>query len=282
MKKAIMIILIGACCQTGFAQEDSTKTKTTENDTIRVGSIIIIKKGADQYETQKDKPYDYKRKSKKKSNISTNWLIMDIGYAAFDDKTNYSSAEAQAFLQNPNGNPLNAGDFSIKGFRISNFNLWFFMQRMNIYKHVVNLKYGLGLETNNYYYKTPISYVDGSNPYMMRDNVSFSKNKLAADYFTVPLMLNINPTPNSRRGGLQFSVGVSAGVLYNSRQKQESNERGKQKQKTNFNLEPWKIAYVGELGLGPVKLYGSYATTPLHKYGVEHHPYTVGIRLSTW
>jgi hypothetical protein len=282
MKKAIMIMLIGACCQAGFAQEDSTKARTTGNDTIRVGSIIIIKKSADQYEMQKDKPYDYKRKTKKKSNISTNWLIMDIGYAAFDDKTNYSSPEAQAFLQNPNGNPLNAGDFSIKGFRISNFNLWFFMQRMNIYKHVVNLKYGLGLETNNYYYKTPISYADGANPYVMRDNVSFSKNKLAADYFTVPLMLNINPTPNSRRGGLQFSVGVSAGVLYNSRQKQESNERGKQKQKTNFNLEPWKIAYVGELGLGPVKLYGSYATTPLHKYGVEHHPYTVGIRLSTW
>jgi hypothetical protein len=283
MKKALMIMLLGACCQVGFAQEDSTKTKTTENDTIRVGSIIIIKKGGDQYETQKDKPYDYKRKyNKKKSNISTNWLIVDIGYAGFDDKTNYAGAEAQAFLQNPNGIPLNSGDFSMKGFRISNFNLWFFMQKMNVYKHVVNLKYGLGLETNNYYFKTPISLIDGANPYVIRDNVSFSKNKLAADYLTVPLMLNFNTSPKTRHGGLQVSVGVSAGVLYSSRQKQESSERGKQKQKTNFNLEPWKIAYIGELGLGPVKLYGSYATTPLHKYGVEHHPYTVGLRLSTF
>ncbi len=281
MKKAIMIMLLGACYQAGFAQQDTTKPQTRESDTIRVGTIIIIKKGGDQYESHKEKSGEYKPKPYKKSNISTNWLIVDLGYSAFDDQTNYSSSEAQAFLQNPNGRPLNSGDFSIKGFRISNFNLWFFMQRMNVYKHVVNLKYGLGIETNNYYYKTPISYVDGANPYVIRDNVNFSKNKLAADYITVPLMVNINPMPKTRQG-LQISFGVSAGALYNSRQKQESSERGKQKNKTNFNLEPWKIAYVAELGLGPVKLYGSYAATPLHKYGVEQYPYTAGIRLSTW
>ena len=38
------------------------------------------------------------------------------------------------------------------------------MQRVNIYKHVVNLKYGFGIETNNYFYKTPITYVDGASP----------------------------------------------------------------------------------------------------------------------
>lgn len=275
-------MLLGACCQAGFAQQDTTMQKSSENDTIRVGSIIIIRKGGDQYETPKNKSYEYKKTyTRKRSNISTNWLIIDLGYAAFNDRTNYSSAEAQSFLQNPGSMPLNSGDFSTRGFRISNFNLWFFMQRMNVYKHVINLKYGLGMETNNYYYKTSISHVDGANPYVIRDNVNFSKNKLAADYFTVPLMLNVNTTPR-KRNGLQFSVGVSAGVLYSSRQKQESNERGKQKQKTNFNLDPWKLAYVGELGLGPVKLYGSYAFTALHKYGVEHYPYTVGIRLSTW
>ncbi len=275
-------MLLGACYQAGFAQEDSTKTKENEADTIRVGGIIIIKKGGDksrEYDDRQHRPYSHKYK---KSNITTNWMIVDLGFAGFDDKTNYSSAEAQSFLQNPNGSPLQAGDFSYKGTKVSNFSLWFFMQRVNLYKHVINLKYGFGIENNNYYYKTPISYVEGANPQVKRDTISFSKNKLAADFFTAPIMININTTPNARSGGFQISFGMSAGYLYSARQKQISDERGKQKNKTDFNLERWKLAYIGEVGLGPVRLFGSYAWTPLHKYGVEQYPFTVGVRFSSW
>ncbi|HLO81271.1 MAG TPA: hypothetical protein VK166_09945 [Chitinophagaceae bacterium] len=283
MKKALLIMLMGACFQAGFAQEDSTKT-AQEVDTIRVGSIIIIKKGGDksEYDVYKDKGYDYNKKYYRKSNITTNWLIFDIGYSGFTDKTDYGGAEAQAFLQNPNGTPLNSGDFSIKGLGISNFNLWFFMQKLNLHKHVVNLKYGFGIENTNYYYKTPLTYVDGGTVYVKRDDVLFSKNKIAADYFTAPLMLNFCTNPDSRNGGLQLSIGVSGGLLYSARQKQKSDERGKQKQKTDFNLDRWKAAWVAEVGLGPVKFYGSYSINPLHKYGVEQYPWMAGIRFSTF
>jgi hypothetical protein len=276
-------MLMGACFQAGFAQEDSTKT-AQEVDTIRVGSIIIIKKGGDksEYDVYKDKGYDYNKKYYRKSNITTNWLIFDIGYSGFSDKTDYGGAEAQAFLQNPNGTPLNSGDFSIKGLGISNFNLWFFMQKLNLHKHVVNLKYGFGIENTNYYYKTPLTYVDGGTVYVKRDDVLFSKNKIAADYFTAPLMLNFCTNPDSRNGGLQLSIGVSGGILYSARQKQKSDERGKQKQKTDFNLDRWKAAWVAEVGLGPVKFYGSYSINPLHKYGVEQYPWMAGIRFSTF
>jgi hypothetical protein len=283
MKKALLIMLMGAWIQAGFAQDDSTKT-AQEGDTIRVGSIIIIKKGGDKsdYDVYKDKGYNYNRKYYKKSNITTNWLIFDIGYSGFNDRTDYGGAEAQAFLQNPNGTPLNSGDFSIKGLGISNFNLWFFMQKLNLHKHVINLKYGFGIENTNYYYKTPITYVDGGTVYVKRDDVLFSKNKIAADYFTAPIMLNFSTNPNSRNGGLQLSIGVSGGILYSARQKQISDERGKQKQKTDFNLDRWKAAWVAELGLGPVKFYGSYSINPLHKYGVEQYPWMAGIRFSTF
>ncbi len=283
MKKALLIMLMGACFQAGFAQEDSTRT-AQEGDTIRVGSIIIIKKGGDksEYDVYKDKDYSYNKKYYKKSNITTNWLIFDIGYSGFTDNTDYGGAEAQAFLQNPNGTPLNSGDFSIKGLGISNFNLWFFMQKLNLHKHVINLKYGFGIENTNYYYKTPLTYVDGGTVYVKRDDVLFSKNKLAADYFTAPFMVNFCTNPDSRNGGLQLSVGVSGGILYSARQKQISDERGKQKQKTDFNLDRWKAAWVAEVGLGPVKFYGSYSINPLHKYGVEQYPWMAGIRFSTF
>jgi hypothetical protein len=278
MKKIIAIMLLAACSTAGFAQQDSTNQKKG-TDTIRVGTLLIVTGGSSSGNTV-HMGKTYTKRNVRKSNITTNWLIFDIGYSGFNDRTNYAGAEAQQFLKNPVGGPLYAGDFSIKGIGISNFSLWFFMQKLNIYKHVINLKYGFGIENNNYYYKTPITYLDGGTVYVKRDNVLFSKNKLAADYFTAPLMLNINPMPNARKGGIQLSVGVSGGFLYSARQKQKSDERGKQKEKTDFNLERWKLAYVAELGLGPVKLFGSYAFTPLHRYGVEQYPYNVGIRLS--
>ena len=70
------------------------------------------------------------------------------------------------------------------------------MQRLNFIKHVVNLKYGLGIELNNYRYEVPL-YYDKANNIFTRDLTRhYKKNKLAADYVTVPLMLNFNFTPN--------------------------------------------------------------------------------------
>jgi hypothetical protein len=96
-------------------------------------------------------------------------------------------------------------------------------------------------------------------------------------------MLNINTTPDSRRG-LSFSAGVSAGYLINSRNKQVSGERGKQKYRGDFNFEPWRFAAIGEIGLGPVRLYGTYSLNRLQKdiTRVEQYPYAVGIRFSNW
>jgi hypothetical protein len=39
---------------------------------------------------------------------------------------------------------------------------------------------------------------------------------------------------------------------------------------------------VGELNLGPVKLYGSYAMDNMWDKGLDQTPYTVGLRLSNW
>jgi hypothetical protein len=289
MKKVITLLLMAAGVQQGIAQTDTTGKK--DSDTIRVGSIIIVNKSGGNSTidvTNKESHKHYENHwnwdgSHKHhlDNISTNWLIIDVGFSGFNDKTNYASAEAQAFLHDPQGTPLNSGDFSTKSV-ISNFDLWLFMQKLNIYKHVVNLKYGFGIQNNDYYYKTPITYVDGANPYVIRSDKHFSRNKLAADFFTIPVMLNITTNPGSRYGGLQLSFGVSAGYLYASRQKQISAESGKQVVKTDFNLERWRINYVAELGVGPVKVYGSYGLTSVHKYGVDQIPYTVGLRLSSW
>jgi hypothetical protein len=120
------------------------------------------------------------------------------------------------------------------------------------------------------------------HPFIFRDSVSFSKNKLAADYVTVPLMLNFQTNPNDPKKGISLSAGVSMGYLYSSRNKQVSDSRGKEKNRGDYDLEKWKFSYVGELGLGPVRLYGSYSPKSIFTNELNFTPYNIGIRLSNW
>ena len=113
------------------------------------------------------------------------------------------------------------------------------MQRINLIKKNVNLKYGLGIEYDNYRYKTSsnLSYLEKNSylnslqapsPVVIRDSISFSKNKLALNYITVPLMLNFITNSANTKKGLSLSMGLSAGYLFGVRNKQKSEERGKQ------------------------------------------------------
>lgn len=278
MKKVLIAMTALFAALNVFAQSDSTKSKP---DTIKVGNFVIIKKDrrgtdANTYDTTHVKI----SRRKRNSNISTNWSIVDIGFANVRDQTAYGSAEANAYLK---GSPaFTKDDMKLRTSKTSNVNYWLFMQKVNITKHVLNLKYGLGLEMYNFRYSNNISYrEDKGVAYVFRDTVNFSKNKLYAGYITVPFMLNVNTTPGKKRG-FSFSAGVSAGYLVGSRNKQISNERGKQKTRANFDLEKWRVAYIAELGLGPIRLYGSYSINPLTEKGLKQYPYAVGIRLSNW
>jgi hypothetical protein len=200
------------------------------------------------------------------------------------DNTNYAGAAAQQYAPGSN-----ESWFELRDWKSRNVNIWFFMQRMNIAKHILNLKYGLGLELNNYHYKQNIRYTDNPPPIPdpaivtmdLTTDRDYKKNKLAADYLTVPLMLNLNFTPN-REKGFGISFGVSGGYLYSARNKTVTSDEGKKKAKDDFDLEKWKLSYIAELALGPVRLYGSYATKSMYERGLDITPYNFGFRISNW
>lgn len=286
---ALFALLVGS---TAFAQQDSIRVEK-KGDTINLGGIIILKEGARDGSHQIKVTIGSYRKSKP-SNISTNSFIFDIGFSNWADKTDYSSATANHYLVSRSGTPdIVANDLKLRTIKSVNVNIWFFMQRMNLIKHYVNLKYGLGLELNNYRFKTAISLHEADynpydrsqfipHPFIFKDSISFSKNKLAADYITIPIMLNFNTNPDYSRKGISVSAGVSMGFLYSSRNKQISDARGKRKNRGNFDLEEWKFSYVAELGLGPVRLYGSYSPNSIFTNELDYRPYSIGIRLSNW
>lgn len=271
---------------TGFAQTDTTGKPAPAGDTIRVGGIIIIRKpGQKGREVIHDREYRItSRRREKPSNISTNWWILDLGFSNFTDKTNYGSAAAQAYAPGSNNSW-----FDLKNGKSRSVNVWFFMQRINMVKHVVNFKYGLGLELNNYHYKREVRYdadppAVSNPPRVILDPTadrSYSKDKLAADYLTVPMMINFNFTP-SRRRGFGLSAGISAGYLYSARNKTITSDEKKKKAKDDFELEKWKLSYVAELALGPVRFYGSYAFKSMYERGLDMTPYNFGFRFSNW
>src|SRR6185436_7875340 len=106
----------------------------------------------------------------------------DFGFSNFTDNTDYTSSAAQAYAPGSN-----ESWFEIKDGKSRNVNVWIFMQKLNVAKHVLNLKYGLGLELNNYYYKRPVRYDPNTPavpnpPVVFMDNTpnrSYKKDKLA-------------------------------------------------------------------------------------------------------
>lgn len=271
--KQVIILLTGISMSlTGLAQTDSTKT---ESDTIRVGGMIIIKKESRNKDGKETEVKTYRRKSN--SRVSTNWWIVDLGFANYTDNTDYANAVATGFA----APGIGKDNLKLRAGKSVNVNIWAFMQRLNISKNVVNLKYGLGVELNNYRYKSPVLYSTNPTVATLDNARTYKKNKLAADYVTVPIMLNFNFKPK-RKKGFGFSIGASGGYLYSSRQKTITEPGGKNKERDDFDLRPWKLSYIGELSLGPVKLYGSLASQSMFEKGLDQTPYNFGVRFSNW
>lgn len=283
-------------------QTDSTKTQTPKSDTIRVGGMTIInKKGtdpgvvnensssstsvSDDWSEIKTEIKKYTgNNNKRKRRLSTSWLNFDFGFNGYVDRTDYTTPEAKDYARavRPGEAPFTKDDLRIDAGKSINFNLWIVKQRYGISRDSkLNVKWGLMLETNNYRYERRISYVNANSPYVFRDSLTMSKNKLAMDYLTVPILFGYNTKPFAKDG---FSVGfgVSFGYLYSSRNKQVSSELGKRQNRGNFGFEPFKFQYLGEIGLGIVKIYGSYSPQTFYVRGLDITPYNVGLRFGEW
>jgi hypothetical protein len=291
MKKTLFTVFITLISLQLFAQKDTTQQTS---DTIKAGNFVIIKKAKtkgtnDQDGKEGNGGFKFSfntNKEKTKKNISTNWFILDLGFANYKDKTDYTAAQAGNYLKTLNVAAGNVTKESLKLIpgKSSNVNLWFFMQKVNLSKHVINLKYGLGLEMYNFRFDRNVSYRKNPDPFIFNDTISFSKNKLYAGYITIPLMLNFDFTPSNMKRLFTVSAGISAGYLVSSKNKQISDVRGKIKYKGDFDLQPFRLAAVGEVGLGPVRLYGSYSLNALHDKNTKmlQYPYVIGVRFSNW
>ena len=292
MQKFHTLLTLMMITATGLLAQSDTTQKASKPDTIKVGGITIISRTQDtglvvtnSYPGFRDGSVVIKLGKRSKNNrLKTSWFNIDLGFGNYIDNTNYGSADARDFARaiRPGEAAYTSSDLRLRTGKSTNFNLWIVKQSYGLSKdRKFQAKWGFILESNNYRFETNNSFNADNRPFMFRDSVGFSKNKLVANYATVPLMLSFNSRPGRDRGFV-VSAGVSVGYLYASRMKQISDERGKRKTRDNFDLEPWKLQYIAELGLGAVQLYGSVASRSMFSRGLDLTPYAVGIRIGEW
>jgi len=268
---------------------------SVNDDTVRLGRLNIIKSQDSNHKKDwesmiEDGDFDNTRISierapKKIKNVTTNWFSFDLGYANYRDE----SAQIMANLALYPGQPyskyfVNSGSLKLDNRKASNFNIWIVQQKLNVYQHKINLKYGVGFEMFNFRFEQPVSFRNEPGKTVFIDDVNFTKNKLFIKYLTVPVQLNFQPNPNSRKG-FYASIGLSAGYLVDSRNKQISAERGKQKYDGTFELNNLRFATIGELGIGGIRLYGSYGSINLFDKNQSRFslfPYALGLRFSNF
>jgi len=267
---------------------------SVNEDTVRLGRLNIIKSQDSLHKKDwesmiEDGDFDnthisIERAPKKLKNVTTNWFSFDLGYA------NYRDESAQmAYLAVYPGLPynkywVNSGSLKLDNRKSSNFNIWIVQQKLNVYQHKINLKYGVGFEMFNFRFEQPVSFRNEPGKTVFMDDVNFTKNKLFVKYLTVPVQLNFQPNPYNRKG-FYASIGLSAGYLVDARNKQISAERGKQKYDGNFELNNFRFATIGELGIGGIRLYGSFGSINLFDKNQSHFslfPYSIGLRFSNF
>lgn len=269
------------------------------DDTVKVGSMLIVNKKESedpQFKTLikigdasygkekggemgwikgdfKKTKISFERAPKKLKPITTNWWIFDLGFANLVDNT----------IQAPQMSTLpKSTDLKLNNVKSSNVNIWIVQQKLNLYKHYWNLKYGIGIEMYNFRFENPISFSNTPGNYKYFDVVDFKKNKLFVEYLTVPVLLNYHSNPQNSKS-FYASIGMSAGYLLQSHTKQISEERGKRKVNGNFDLNNFKLATIGELGIGSVRLYGSYSRTNMFDEKLTNfdmNPFAIGVRFS--
>ena len=297
----ILALLVVPLCQATQAQNRSTTTirvnygdqkikDTTitsvadsgKADTVHIGMVTIIQCRDCGSEGKTSVSLGNQKKKNELTNVDFSWFGFDLGINSFVDKSAYGSPEVNDFVQLGSGHPEATEElFSLRGIKSVNVNIWPLLLKVNLVHHVLNLKTGIGIEMNNYRYTKNVTYVNETDKtHITLTDQTLKKNKLFTEYLTIPVLLNLNTNPHRNSRAFRLSAGPTFGLLIKSRTKQKSDAEGKVKNNDPFNLENFRTGARAEIGYGPINFYGAYSFTPIHKYGLEQYPFSIGIILN--
>ncbi len=250
-----------------------------DSTTAKSGNKRVIIIGNEKFDFNHD---DNDSIFHKPSKAKSHWAGIEFGFNSFAYGKQFETTNPKQydFLE------LNSG-------KSINVNLNFFAHDFQLYKRNVLFTTGLGLTINNFRFnsnqtlRSDTNIVTAALDYDNQNKpISYSKNKLALTYVTVPLLLQFN-THQEYRKSFHFATGILLSYKLNSHLKlvySEDGSKHKDKRQDEFNIEPFRYDATFRIGYQNYTLYASYALSELFKdnRGPEVHPFQFGINILGW
>lgn len=263
-----------------LAQEVVIKSDTTESDTVKIT-------------TKKKRIYIIKRDD------------IEIEEAEDADTTDFNS------LSNQRKDHFEGFDFGVSGLMSENMSVDLpsdarFMDLnyaksimvginfMEFYIPIAKEKFGIttgaGFEFFNYDLSRNVTvFADDDTTFGVfnaPDQKDIEKNKFRGTMLNVPLMFETNIGKDADHS-FHLQAGVMGSMRVGSKTKQIYEENGKEykvKNRTDFNMNPFRFNAVARIGYGSFTVFATYSLTPLFDTdeGPELYPFTIGVSLASF
>jgi len=298
MKQLITFLLCGVLAINAFAQKDTTQVKALKRNVVTVvedDEKVHVKVGENKgVEVITDEWGDttHIRIGRRTFNVVEGWDGTRVNVTKVPREKHWSGSF----------NPHWAGlEFGMNMFHTTDYGLYNGMYGeffdLNHGKSItVNLNFaewafkneagnfalvtGLGFSFMDFAFDEDLTITEENGivvPFYLDDYENLKKSKLNVSYLTAPLMFEVK-TP-LRMGGsrLYLAGGVIGGLNIGSHTKFKY-KSGKEKDKSNFNINTFKYDLTGRIGFGDFCIFVNYGMTPLFENGggPELHPVTFG------
>lgn len=272
----ILLFLIFSAAKAQVEVEVNRDSTVVSGDSSKTETVVIpIKAGKIEVKfTPTPEDTTEKKTEKKKKTVTPTklWGGLDLGVNGY---TNSSQGLTM---------PLGYEGFDLDIGRSYYLGLNMFERRLPIYRHHVGLISGLGMDINNYRFRSnynPLGVPDSMGNFVTRD---YTKNTLNTLSITVPLLLGFDFGKNNK-SGLHVAMGVIGGLRVGSMTKEKFNDgssRMKYKTHDDFDLNPFRVSAHARVGYKGFSLFASYALTEMFKQNAgrpDLYPFTMGIAL---
>lgn len=297
--KRIFLLLTAVACAFTLQAQDTTKVKVLNKNVVSViennagtqvkvgnnngvevitdsrGDTTKIRIGNRNFDvidsrdgTKINMTREHQEKNKKYSRFNGHWGGLEMGMNLFR-QTDYSLYEGDEFFDLNYGKSLtvnlNVAEYAFKNDR-----------------NTVGLVTGLGFNLMDFRFDRPITIAKNNTTGLIEpvdlDPTGLKKSKLNVSYLTVPMFLEVATPLKLNSNRLTLAAGVIGGLNIGSHTKIKHNS-SKDKERGNFNINPFKYELTGRIGLGEFCIFANYAMTPLFRdgKGPELYPLTIGI-----
>ena len=157
-----------------------------------------------------------------------------------------------------------------------------------IAKEKFGISTGLGVEFNNYFLNRNVTLFSDPDTLLGIEDGSknIGKNRLKTTMLNLPLFFETNIGRDAKHS-FHLALGGMVSYRLGSKTKQiftQNNEEYKVKNRTDFNMNPFRFNAVARVGYGDFTLFAAYSLTSMFEKdkGPEIYPFTVGLSLATW